>query len=44
MIEILNKIQEPNDLKKLSKKELEKLAEEVREILLKKLSILGGHF
>lgn len=44
MIEILNKIQEPNDLKKLSKKELEKLAEEVREILLKKLSIHGGHF
>lgn len=44
MIEILNKIQEPNDLKKLSKKELERLAEEVREILLKKLSIHGGHF
>ena len=44
MLEILNKINEPKDLKGLSKEELEKLSEEIREILLKKLSIHGGHF
>ena len=44
MLEILNKVNEPKDLKGLSKEELEKLAEEIREILLKKLSIHGGHF
>ena len=33
MLEILNKINEPKDLKKLSKEELEKLSEEIREIL-----------
>lgn len=44
MLEILNKINEPKDLKSLSKEELEKLSEEIREILLKKLSIHGGHF
>lgn len=44
MLEILNKINEPKDLKGLSKEELEKLSGEIREILLKKLSIHGGHF
>lgn len=44
MLEVLNKINEPKDLKGLSKEELEKLSEEIREILLKKLSIHGGHF
>lgn len=44
MLEVLNKINEPKDLKGLSKEELEKLPEEIREILLKKLSIHGGHF
>ena len=44
MLDILNKINEPKDLKGLSKEELEKLSEEIREILLKKLSIHGGHF
>ena len=44
MLEILNKISEPKDLKGLSKEELEKLSGEIREILLKKLSIHGGHF
>ena len=44
MLEILNKVNEPKDLKGLSKEELEKLAGEIREILLKKLSIHGGHF
>ena len=44
MLEILNKVNEPKDLKGLSKEEMEKLAGEIREILLKKLSIHGGHF
>lgn len=44
MLRILNKINEPKDLKQLSNKELEELAKEIREILLKKLSIHGGHF
>ena len=44
MLEVLNKINEPKDLKGLSKKELEKLSKEIREILLKKLSMHGGHF
>ena len=40
MLEILNKINEPKDLKGLSKEELEKLSEEIREILLKKLKMI----
>ena len=44
MLEVLNKINEPKDLKGLSKEKLEKLSKEIREILLKKLSIHGGHF
>ena len=44
MLKVLNKINEPKDLKQLSNKELEELAKEIREILLKKLSIHGGHF
>lgn len=44
MINILNKINEPNDLKKLLIEELKTLASEIRELLLKKLSIHGGHF
>lgn len=43
MIEILNKINNPEDLKKLTYSELEKLSEEIRELLIKKLSIHGGH-
>ena len=33
MLEILNKVNEPNDIKGLSNEELEKLAGEIREIL-----------
>ena len=43
MLSILNKINNPQDLKKLSNEELNKLSEEIREILLQKLSIHGGH-
>ena len=41
---MLEKINEPKDLKKLSLKELESLVQEIRDVLLKKLSIHGGHF
>ncbi len=44
MLTELNKINEVEDLKKLNKEELEKLSAEIREVLLKKLSIHGGHF
>ncbi|MBL1228539.1 1-deoxy-D-xylulose-5-phosphate synthase [Enterococcus sp. BWB1-3] len=40
---IINKINSPSDLKNLSIKQLEDLAEEIRELLLKKVSITGGH-
>lgn len=41
---ILNKINEPKDLKNLNQEELNILAEEVREVLIKKVSKTGGHF
>ena len=44
MLEILNKINGPEDLKDLSKENLKKLSLEIREVLLKKLSTHGGHF
>ncbi len=44
MLNILNKVNEPKDLKELSLDELNQLADEIREVLLKKLSIHGGHF
>lgn len=44
MLKALNKINGPQDLKKLSKEELYELSNEIREILLKKLSAHGGHF
>ena len=43
MLDILNQVNEPKDLKSLSCNELNKLAEEIREILLQKLSNHGGH-
>lgn len=44
MLEILNKVNKVQDVKKLSNDELKKLSTEIREILLEKLSIHGGHF
>ena len=44
MFGVLNKINEPKDLKNLFSEELNTLAKEIREVLLKKLSIHGGHF
>lgn len=41
---ILNEIREPRDLKSLSKEDLNVLASEIREVLIKKVSVTGGHF
>ncbi len=41
--EILNSINSPDDIKKLSTKELYKLAKEIREFLIEKISKTGGH-
>lgn len=40
---LLNKIESPKDLKKLDLKELEKLASEIRTLILEKDSAEGGH-
>ena len=42
-MDILNKIDSPNDLKELSIKEKEKLSEELREYILDVVSKTGGH-
>ena len=41
---ILNKINEPKDLKILNNEELNLLGGEIREVLIKKVSTTGGHF
>lgn len=40
---ILDKVNMPNDLKSLSLEELNKLADEMRELIIKKVNITGGH-
>ena len=40
---VLEKINEPNDIKNLNDEELKLLAEEIREFLINKISITGGH-
>lgn len=40
---ILDKIEKPNDIKKLKKEELAPLAQEIREFLVEKISVSGGH-
>ncbi|WP_168119235.1 1-deoxy-D-xylulose-5-phosphate synthase [Paenibacillus sp. HB172176] len=40
---LLQQIQDPKDLKGLSIEQLEQLAEEIRQFLIEKLSITGGH-
>lgn len=44
MYDILNKVNNPEDVKKLNKEELEKLAIDVREALFNRLTKVGGHF
>ena len=40
---ILEKINEVNDIKKLEWEEIEVLTEEIREFLIEKISVTGGH-
>lgn len=40
---VLEKIQKENDIKRLGKEELPILAEEIREFLIRKISVSGGH-
>ena len=40
---ILEKINKPNDIKKLSPIEYNQLAAEIREFLIQKISVTGGH-
>lgn len=41
---ILDSVNFPNDLKNLSVAEMEKLADEMRELIIKKVNATGGHF
>ena len=43
MMAMLEKINGPEDIKALDKKELEILASEIREFLIEKISATGGH-
>ena len=43
MEKILNKIESPDDLKKLNKDELKTLCSEIREFLIDSVSETGGH-
>ena len=40
---ILDQIRKPNDIKKIPEEELSVLAEEIREFLIDKVSVTGGH-
>ena len=40
---LLDKIKEPNDIKKIKKEDLKDLAQEIREFLIEKISTSGGH-
>lgn len=40
---LLDKIEKPNDIKKLERADYGKLAQEIREFLIAKISVTGGH-
>lgn len=42
-MEILNRVNQPKDLKKMSLNDLKKLSQEIREVLIKKVNNTGGH-
>ena len=44
MTEILSKINDPKDLRKLTKKELVILSDELRQFIIDIVSVNGGHF
>ena len=43
-LNVLNKVNNPDDLKTLSSAELTQLANEMRELIIKKVNTTGGHF
>ena len=43
-LRILDKVNNSNDLKTLSNEELTTLADEMRELIIKKVNTTGGHF
>ncbi|MCK5760972.1 MAG: 1-deoxy-D-xylulose-5-phosphate synthase, partial [Candidatus Delongbacteria bacterium] len=43
MMDILNKINSPSDIKELDSKELEQLAEETRKFIIENVDKTGGH-
>ncbi len=40
---MLEKINSPQDIQKLNREELEELAQEIRDFLIEKISVTGGH-
>ncbi|MBP9997068.1 MAG: 1-deoxy-D-xylulose-5-phosphate synthase [Lachnospiraceae bacterium] len=40
---LLDRIQQPNDIKKIDRKDYDALAQEIREFLINKISVSGGH-
>ena len=44
MARILDKVDSPKDLKSLNAQELNLLADEMRELIIKKVNTTGGHF
>ena len=44
MTQILDKVNEPQDLKGLSMEELDTLSAEIRALLIHKINATGGHF
>lgn len=40
---ILDKVNTPDDVKKLSIREMNSLADEMRELIIKKVNTIGGH-
>ena len=40
---MLERIRKPGDIKKLKKKDYERLAQEIRNFLIEKISVTGGH-
>lgn len=43
-MKVLEQVNQPDDLKKLSVSELETLSAEIREVLIRKINATGGHF
>ncbi len=43
MTDLLSEVNSPDDLKKLNRNDLPALSEEIRDVLLKRISVTGGH-